>query len=89
MLRRQHGAAFVVGNKAERVRPVRLRVDVEHRNIRIGELQRLPAVGTPAGDDDAVDALAEERVDMSPLALNIVGGVAHKHRHPLVGQALL
>ena len=32
-----------------------------------------PRVGAPAGDHDAVDALAEQRVDVPRLALRIVG----------------
>ena len=47
------------------------------------------AVGAAGGDHDAVDALAEQLLDVALLALRIVGGVAHEDRDALVGEALL
>ena len=87
MLGRERGAALVVGHEAEGVRLVRLRIDVEDRNIRAVHLEPPPRVGAPAGDDDAVDALAEQRLDVPRLALRIVGAVAHEDRDAAVGKA--
>ena len=46
-----------------------------------------PAVGAARGDDEAVDALAEQLLDMLALALRIVGGVAHEDGDAAVGEA--
>ena len=48
-----------------------------------------PRIGATAGDDDTVDAFAEERVDMPGLALRIVGAVAHEDRDAGVRKMLL
>ena len=46
-------------------------------------------VGAAGRHHDAVDALAEQRVDVPRLALRIVGAVAHEDRDAAVGEMLL
>ena len=86
MLDRQPRAALVVGQQAKRVRVVGLREDIDDRQAARRRLDRRAPVGAPGGDDEAVDALAEQLLDMLALALRIVGGVAHEDAMPLVGE---
>ena len=90
MLDGQPRAALVVGD--QRQRAVVVGLACRHRSTgRPGgqRADRRPLVGAAAGDHEAIDALAEQLVDMLPLARRIVGGVAHEDRDALVGELLL
>ena len=66
---RKPRAAFVVGEKAKRVRVVDPREHIDDRQAAPGPLDRLAPVGAPRGDDEAVDALAQQLIDVTALAL--------------------
>ena len=61
-------AAFVVRQQAERVRVLDLGEDVDDREAAGGRHDRRALVGAARGDDQPVDALAEQLFDMPPLA---------------------
>ena len=83
------GPALVVGEEAERVGVVGLAEDVDDGEA-VGEGADGGAlVGAAGGDDEAVDALAEELVEVLALARGVVGGVAHEDGDAGVGEALL
>jgi hypothetical protein len=73
MLDGQPRAAAVVGQQAERLAVRDLGEGVDRRHRRAAEIDRGTQVGTAAGDDDAVDALGQQRIDVAALAHRIVG----------------
>ena len=89
MLDRQPRPLLVVGHEAGRLGIVGLRIDVETRDAEVRHVGRRPPVGAARGDHQPVDPLAQELLEMLPLALRIVGGVAHEHGDALVGEARL
>ena len=58
---------------------LRHRVDVDDRDRQVAD--RRPRVAAPAGDDDAVDAAAEQRAHVVLLAQRVVAPVAQQRRH--------
>ena len=86
---RELRAALVVGQQAERVGILDPRKHIDHRQAASRRLDRLAPVGAARRDDEAVDALAEQLLDVAALALGIVGGVAHEDRDAVIGQAPL
>ena len=89
MLRREHRAALVIRYEPKGVRLIRLRIDVEDRDIRAMHFKPPARIGPPARHHDPVDALAEERIDVACFALGVVGAVAHEDRDAAVGKVLL
>ena len=89
MADRKPRAALVVRQEAKRVGVLDLREHIDHRQAARGRLDRRAPVGPPRGDDEAVDALAEQLIDMPALAHGIVGGVAHEDGDAVIGQAPL
>ena len=89
VLDREHGAAFIVRQKAERVGIVGLGEDVDDRQAMRERADRQALVGAPRAHHQPVDALAHELVEMLALARRIVGGVAHEDGDALIGKPLL
>ena len=83
------GAALVVGQEAERVRPLHVREYVDDRHAADRRLDRRAPVGAARGDDKTVNALAEQLINVPALALGVVGRIAHEDRDPGIGQAPL
>ena len=61
-------AALVVRQEAKRVRVLDLREHIDHRQAARGRFDGVAPVGAARGDDEAVDALAEQLIDVAPLA---------------------
>ena len=87
MLDRKPRSAFVVGEKAKGVRVVDPGEGVDHRQAARRRFDRLAPVGAASGGDEAVDALAQQLLDVAPLPRRIVGGVAHEDGDSVVEQA--
>ena len=56
------------GSRHKRVGAFDLRVNIDDRQAARDRLDRLAPVGAARGDDEAVDALAEQLLDVPPLA---------------------
>src|ERR1700722_18761659 len=82
-------ATLVVRQKAKRVRVLDLREHIDNRQAARRRLDRSAPVGPPRGDHETVNPLAQELVDMAPLARGIVGGVAHEDGNAVIEQAPL
>ena len=82
-------AAFVVRKQAEGVRVLDPAENIDHREAGRCGFDRLAPVDAPRGYDESVDPLAEQLIDVPPLARRIVGGVAYEDRDAVIGQAPL
>src|SRR6185437_8880450 len=89
MLDRQLGAALVVGQQRQRLRIVGVRENIDHREAAHMLTHARPLVRPAGGDHQPIDPLAEQLVEVSPLALRIVGGVAHEDGDAVVRQPIL
>ena len=56
------------GKQAKRVRILDLREHIDDRQAARGRLDRLAPVGAARGDDEAIDALAQQLIDVAALA---------------------
>ena len=81
--------AFVVRHDAKSLRILDARENIDDREARRDGLDRFAPVDAPGGDHETIDALAEQLVDMAPLARRIVGGVAHEDRNAVIEHAPL
>ncbi len=82
-------ALGVVGDEAEGVVVGAVREDEEDGQVAERHDDRRAAVGAAGGEDQAVDALAEELLDVLALAGGVVGGVAHEDADAAVGELAL
>ena len=83
---RELRAALVVRQQAEGLGVLDAAEHVDDRQARRRGLDRFAPVDAARGHDEAVDPLAEQLIDVPPLARRIVGGVAHEDRDALIEQ---
>ena len=82
-------AGLVVWEEAEGVGIFDPRIHLDDRQTEAAGMIEFAAVGPARGDHEAVDGLADELIDVPPLAHRIISGVAHEDSDAVIEQALL
>src|SRR5262249_40493143 len=75
----EHRSSLIVGEQTKGFGVVRLREDINHRQVVSAEIDRWTPVSAPCSDHQAVNLLPEQLVEMLTFARRVVGSVAHEH----------